>query len=180
MSVHGFCLFDTSLGRCGIAWSVAGVACVLLPGRNDEETRSGLKTRCAGAAEQAPPAGVGAAIAGIRRLLDGERGDLSQIALDLTGVPDFDRRVFEVIRATRAGETLTYGEVAARLGNPGLARAVGQALGRNPLPIVVPCHRVLAAGGRPGGFSAPGGLTTKRRLLEIEQGRGLQPTLPWG
>ena len=97
----------------------------------------------------------------------------------MTGVPDFDRRVYAEARSIAPGETRTYGEIAARLGDPGLSRAVGQALGRNPFVIVVPCHRVLAAGGKAGGFSAPGGVETKRRLLEIEGARALHPTLPW-
>jgi methylated-DNA-[protein]-cysteine S-methyltransferase len=92
--------------------------------------------------------------------------------------PELDRRVYEIARATGPGETTTYGEIATRLGDIGLSRAVGQALGRNPWPLIVPCHRVLAAGGKPGGFSAAGGVTTKRRLLEIEGARGLHPTLP--
>jgi methylated-DNA-[protein]-cysteine S-methyltransferase len=104
-------------------------------------------------------------------LLRGEARDLSAIALDMDGLPSFQRRVYEAARAIPPGETLSYGEVAARLGAPGSARAVGQALGRNPFAIVVPCHRVLAAGGKAGGFSANGGVATKLRLLALEGAR---------
>jgi methylated-DNA-[protein]-cysteine S-methyltransferase len=89
----------------------------------------------------------------------------------MDAVPEFPRRVYEVARTIPPGGTLTYGEVAARLGDARLAREVGQALGRNPFAIIVPCHRVLAAGGMPGGFSASGGVATKMRLLSIEGAR---------
>lgn len=101
-------------------------------------------------------------------LLRGERTDLAFVPLDLNGLPEFHQRVYEVARTIPAGATMTYGEVATRLGDSGCARAVGQALGRNPIPVIVPCHRVLAAGGRSGGFSAPGGRATKLNLLAIE------------
>ena len=111
------------------------------------------------------------AIEGIISLLRGEGRDLSAIALDMDGLPSFDRRVYEVARTIAPGATLSYGEISARLGARDLAREVGQALGRNPFPIIVPCHRVLAAGGKAGGFSANGGITTKLRLLTIERAR---------
>jgi methylated-DNA-[protein]-cysteine S-methyltransferase len=120
-----------------------------------------------GERRRAPPV-IGQAIAAIVALLAGERRDLSNIRLGLDDVPAFHRRVYEIARSIGPGATLTYGEIAARLGEPGLARDVGQALGQNPFPIVVPCHRVLAAGGKLGGFSARGGVATKLRLLEIE------------
>ena len=104
-------------------------------------------------------------------LLAGEPSDLSAAPLDLDGVPAFHRRVYDLARRIPPGETLTYGEIAGRLGDPSQARAVGQALGANPIPILVPCHRVFAANGRMGGFSAPGGVSTKLRLLEIEGAR---------
>lgn len=111
------------------------------------------------------------AVDGIVALLRGEAIDLLAIELDMERVPPFHRRVYEVARTVPPGKTLSYGEIAARLGDPGVARAVGQALGRNPCPIIVPCHRVLAAGGKIGGFSANGGVTTKLRLLLIEGAR---------
>lgn len=171
MSDTGFALFDTAVGRCGIAWGPRGVRAVQLPGPGDAATRARLLGLAPGAAEAAPPASVAAVIADIVALLAGERRDLSAAPLDLDGVPAFNRRVYAVALAIPPGETLTYGEVAARLGEPGAARAVGKALGENPVPIVVPCHRVLAAGGRLGGFSAPGGSATKQKLLVIEGAR---------
>jgi methylated-DNA-[protein]-cysteine S-methyltransferase len=112
------------------------------------------------------------AIARIVALLGGEAADLDSIAIDMSAVADFDQRVYEVTRRVPRGQTTSYGEVAARLGDSGAARAVGQALGRNPFPLIVPCHRVLAAKGRPGGFSAHGGVLTKLRLLAIEGAPG--------
>jgi methylated-DNA-[protein]-cysteine S-methyltransferase len=168
MTPRGFALFETALGACGIAWSEGGVVSVQLPERDMAATRARLLTRSADARETLPPPGVQRAIDAIVSLLDGESSDLSFVALDMEGVPDFHRRVYEVARTIPPGATLSYGEIAARLGDPGSARAVGQALGRNPFPIVVPCHRVLAAGGRTGGFSARGGTKTKLTLLAIE------------
>jgi methylated-DNA-[protein]-cysteine S-methyltransferase len=164
----GFALFDTALGRCGIAWSDRGVAAVQLPEGSPVEARARLLRRCPGAREAAPPAAVQRAIDGIVALLRGEASELEAVSLDPTGVPPFHRRVYAVARRIPPGSTLSYGEVAARLGAPGMAREVGQALARNPFPIIVPCHRVLAAGGKIGGFSAHG-VGTKRRLLSAER-----------
>jgi methylated-DNA-[protein]-cysteine S-methyltransferase len=171
MTVYGFTLFDTDIGRCGIAWGACGVAGVQLPERSDHETRTRLLRKCPDASEASPPPDVQRVINDIVALLRGEAIDLSKVVLDLTRVPDFERRVYDVARTIPPGTTLTYGEIATRLGDRGLARDVGQALGRNPFPIVVPCHRVLAAGGKAGGFSANGGLTTKLRMLTIERAR---------
>ena len=164
-------LFDTQIGPCGIAWGDRGVIAVQLPEGDEAKTRARLLRRCPHAREAAPPAAVQDAIEGIISLLRGERHDLSAIALDMDGLPSFDRRVYEVARTIAPGATLSYGEISARLGARDLARDVGQALGRNPFPIIVPCHRVLAAGGKAGGFSANGGITTKLRLLTIERAR---------
>jgi methylated-DNA-[protein]-cysteine S-methyltransferase len=171
MTVYGFTLFDTDIGRCGIAWGACGVAGVQLPERSDHETRTRLLRKCPDASEASPPPDVQRVINDIVALLRGEAIDLSKVVLDLTRVPDFERRVYDVARTIPPGTTLTYGEIATRLGDRGLARDVGQALGRNPFPIVVPCHRVLAAGGKAGGFSGNGGLTTKLRMLTIERAR---------
>ncbi|MGK3990483.1 methylated-DNA--[protein]-cysteine S-methyltransferase [Sorangium sp. So ce136] len=168
MTAHGFTLFDTAIGRCGLAWGGRGVAFVQLPEARDSETRARVLQRLPGALEAPPPPDVQRALDGIVALLRGEASDLSVIALDMERVPPFHRRVYEVARTIPPGATLTYGDIAGRLGAPGSARAVGQALGRNPFPIVVPCHRVLAAGGKVGGFSGSGGVTTKLRLLAIE------------
>jgi len=164
----GFTLFETAIGTCAVAWSDAGLCRVSLPGRTAAQVRSAMASQFGADAEQAPPAEVGRAVAAIVRLLAGEPVDLSEIELDPEGVPDFNRQVYAVTRTIAPGRTLTYGEVASRLGQPGAARAVGRALGDNPYPIVVPCHRVLAAGGALHGFSAYGGLATKRRMLQIE------------
>jgi len=174
----GFALFDTAIGRCGIAWSGRGVAGVQLPEAREVATRARLLQRFRGAREAPPPPEVRRALQGIVALLRGEPSELEVVALDMDGVPPFHRRVYEVARTIPPGATLSYGDIAARLGAPGSARAVGQALGRNPFAIVVPCHRVLAAGGKVGGFSANGGITTKLRLLSIEGAKtSSQPAL---
>jgi methylated-DNA-[protein]-cysteine S-methyltransferase len=168
MTASGFALFDTAIGRCGIAWGECGVAGVQLPEVGEAETRARLLHRFPAAGETAPPPEVQQTIERIAALLRGEASDLSTVALDMDGVPEFHRRVYDAARAIPPGGTLSYGDIARRVGAPGAARAVGQALGRNPFPIVVPCHRVLAAGGKIGGFSAQGGVATKRRMLAIE------------
>jgi methylated-DNA-[protein]-cysteine S-methyltransferase len=172
MTEPGFALFDTAIGRCAIAWSGRGVLAVQLPEANETKTRARMRRRCPHARETSPPPDVQRAIAGIAALLRGDAIDFSAVALDMEGMPEFNRRVYEVARTIACGATLTYGDIAKRLGAPGEAAPdVGQALGRNPFPIIVPCHRVVAAGGKLGGFSAPGGAGTKRRLLAIEGAR---------
>ena len=179
MTSEGFALFDTTMGRCAIAWGPDGIVGLKLPERNDGAMRSRMRRHYPQAEETTVPLEVKAVIDGIQRLLMGEASDLSSVALDMSRVPEFDRRVYVETRAIAAGETLTYGDIAIRLGDVSLSRAVGQALGRNPFAIIVPCHRVLAAGGKSGGFSAAGGVDTKRRLLEIEGARALHPVRPW-
>jgi methylated-DNA-[protein]-cysteine S-methyltransferase len=168
MSAVGYSIFDTALGCCGIAWGEHGVVAVQLPEADAARTRARLLRRVRAAQAARPPAEVQQAIDGIRSLLSGEPVDLSAVRLDMHGLPPSHRRVYDIARTIAPGATLTYGGIADRLGDRSLARAVGQALGRNPFAPVVPCHRVLAAGGRPGGFSAHGGLQTKLRLLMIE------------
>jgi methylated-DNA-[protein]-cysteine S-methyltransferase len=178
MMEQGFTLFETDIGPCGIAWGERGVIAVQLPEADAARTRARLVRRCPDAREAPPPTDVSRAIEGIVALLRGEARDLSGVALDMGRIEEFDRRVYEIARTIPAGATLSYGEIAVRLGGRELARDVGQALGRNPFPIVVPCHRVLAAGGKAGGFSANGGVTTKLRLLTIERARtSATPTL---
>ena len=169
-SERGYTIFDTAIGRCGVAWSDRGLVGVQLPEATDAETRERMLQRFPAAAEIAPPHKAQLAIDGIVALLQGEPSDLSAIALDMEGVAPFHRRVYEVARAIPPGQTLAYGDIAARLGAARTARAVGQALGHNPFPIIVPCHRVVSAGGKIGGFSAHGGTATKRRMLAIEGG----------
>ncbi|HYY83147.1 MAG TPA: methylated-DNA--[protein]-cysteine S-methyltransferase [Beijerinckiaceae bacterium] len=176
MTDHGFALFETAVGLCGVAWGRDGILGVQLPEGDATRTRARLRRRFPDAREAEPPDSVRAAIAAIQALLAGEPRDLSEVALDWTGVGAFERRVYEVARAIPPGATLTYGEVAARIGETALAaRDVGQALGRNPFPIVVPCHRVIAAGGKSGGFSARGGAATKLKLLRIEGAEAAGP-----
>jgi O-6-methylguanine DNA methyltransferase len=165
----GIALFDTAIGRCGIAWAERGIVGVQLPESNDVDTRARMLRRFPNARELKPPADVRRAIDGITALLHGAPSDLSTVTLDMAGVPAFNRRVYEIARTIPVGATLSYGEVALRLGKRDAARAVGQALGRNPFAIVVPCHRVLAAGGKLSGFSAAFGIKTKQRLLSIER-----------
>jgi methylated-DNA-[protein]-cysteine S-methyltransferase len=182
MPDQGFAIFDTALGPCGIAWGPRGVMRVLLPHGGEAKLRTRLTRRFPDAAESVPPPDIARIVADIVALFAGEARDFSYVALDLGGVPDFNRRVFEIARTVPAGQTLTYGDIATRLGDKLLSRDVGQALGQNPFPIVVPCHRVLAADGKPGGFSAPGGVDTKLKMLSIERaqpgGQSLFDDLP--
>jgi methylated-DNA-[protein]-cysteine S-methyltransferase len=166
-----YTLFDTAIGSCGIAWGERGVVAVQLPEASELKTRARLLKRCPGAQEASAPPQVQRATEGIVALLQGETVDLSQITLDLDRIEPFQRQVYEIARTIAPGATLTYGQIATRLGDRALARDVGQALGQNPFPLIVPCHRVLAAGGKVGGFSANGGVTTKLRLLSIEGAR---------
>jgi O-6-methylguanine DNA methyltransferase len=168
MAACGFTLFDTAIGPCGVAWGESGITGVQLPEGSKEATRARLLVRFPDAAESRPPKVVVRAVEGIVALLEGRGGDLSGVALDLTGVPPFHAKVYALARAIPPGKTVTYGDLAAKAGAPGSARAVGQAMGKNPFPVVVPCHRVLAADGKPGGFSATGGVATKMRMLGIE------------
>jgi len=177
MTDHQFAVFDTAIGCCGIVWSERGIAGVQIPEASARGTRGRILRRFPAAREAAPPQPVQTVIGDIVALLRGERKDLSGVAIDMTSVPDFNRRVYEIARGIGPGETRSYGEIAEQLGDRALARDVGQALGQNPVPIIVPCHRVLAAGGKAGGFSAPGGTSTKLRLLSIEGAQPGGPTL---
>lgn len=161
-----------------MAWGPRGLVGVQLPEKSRAATRARMGRRWPEVPEADPSPEVRRAIEQICALLRGAPADLSTMRLDFEGVPPFHRRVYEVARGIPPGETLSYGAVAARLGEPGSARAVGQALARNPFAVVVPCHRVITAGGLAGGFSASGGITAKLRLLEIERACvGGQPSL---
>jgi methylated-DNA-[protein]-cysteine S-methyltransferase len=173
----GVAFFQTAIGECGVAWGEHGIIGVQLPEERPGAVRSRLTRRFPGAVETVPSANVQAAIDGIVALLAGEARDLADVTLDMEQVPDFNRRVYEVARTVPPGQTITYGEIAARLGEKRMAREVGQALGQNPFAIVVPCHRVVAAGGKLGGFSASGGVQTKLKMLAIE-GAAQTPMLP--
>jgi methylated-DNA-[protein]-cysteine S-methyltransferase len=156
-AVAGETSFDTAIGVCAIAWTDRGIRSVRLPG-----------SRPPTVGDCAPPPSVAGAIARIVAVLEGGRDDLRDVPLDLDGVPDFDGAVYDCARKVGPGHTTTYGAIATRLGAAHAAREVGQALARNPVPLLVPCHRVLGADGRIGGFSAPGGVQTKLRLLAAE------------
>ncbi len=183
MSDLGFHLFATAIGNCGVVWSGRGVVGMQLPEKSERLTRARVVRRFPAAGETTPPPDIAGAVTDIVALLAGESKDLGAIALDLDGVAEFDRRVYAVARTIPPGGTLSYGEIAQQLGDRQLAREVAEALSRNPVPLIVPCHRVLAAGGKMGGFSAPGGVRTKLRLLSIEGARYGEPTLferlPW-
>jgi methylated-DNA-[protein]-cysteine S-methyltransferase len=168
MTARGYALFDTPIGRCGIAWGERGIAGVQLPEAREPATRACLARRFPSARELAPPLDVRRVQDGIAALLRGEPSDLSGVVLDMDRVPPFHRRVYDGAREIPPGATLAYGELAARIGSPGAARAVGQALRRNPFAIIVPCHRVLAANAKIGGFTARGGVATKLRMLALE------------
>jgi methylated-DNA-[protein]-cysteine S-methyltransferase len=178
MTNRGLAIFNTAIGRCGIAWNERGIVAAGLPEADDDKLRARLLRRCSGASEQAPPPAVQRAVDGIVALIAGGTAELSDIALDMDGVPLFNRQIYEITRGIPPGSTLTYGEIAARLGGgPELARDVGTAMGQNPFPPIVPCHRVVAANRKAGGFSARGGVKTKLRLLAIE-GAQVEGTLP--
>jgi methylated-DNA-[protein]-cysteine S-methyltransferase len=165
-------LFDTAFGTLGLAWSAQGLTRVLLPEAEAAQTRERLLRGLPAEAElgpgEQPPAFVQQAIAAMRAHLGGQPRHLRELPLDLSRAGPFEQRVYAAARALDPGRTCSYGELALRIEDPSALRAVGQALGHNPWPLVVPCHRVLAAGGRLGGFSAPGGSETKRRLLLLE------------
>ena len=164
--------FDTDLGRCALAWGEGGVTGSQLPEADEAALRQTMAQRFPGLPEllpsDEPPAEVRQVIAQLSALLAGELVDLSATRLDMRGVPPFEARVNAEALRLGPGQTVTYGEVARRLGEHGAARAVGQALGHNPFAPIVPCHRVVGASGRMVGFSAPGGVQTKQRMLDIE------------
>lgn len=167
-------LFETQIGWIGIAWSDAGLARLQLPESDRAATQRRLLAtmpRHGNGVAQAIdtlPQEIAAIVAAITRYAAGETVDLSNIPVDLAGVDEFRLAVYDAARKLGFGEVTTYGELAARAGHPGMARETGQALGSNPVPLVVPCHRILAAGGKIGGFSAPGGSATKEKLLAME------------
>lgn len=170
MTKRGYALFETPIGRCGIAWNGREIAGVQLPEASDARTRKRLALRFPDFEEAPPPAKIRAVERQVTALLCGEEPcDFARVPLDMRDLPPFRRRVYEAARKISPGSTSTYGELARKIGSPGAARAVGQALGQNPFAILVPCHRVLAASGKLGGFSAQGGVRTKQRLLALER-----------
>lgn len=165
-----FSLFPTALGDCGMAWRDDLVVATRLPGKSSADTGGQLAART-GATSGEPPPAIRLAIAAITALLEGEGTDLSFISCDFSGIDPFATKVYAATRAIPAGQTLTYGAIAVQLGDKRLAQEVGKALGRNPFPIIVPCHRVIGANDRLVGFSAYGGVQTKLKMLAIEGAR---------
>ncbi len=169
---RGYTIFDTGVGRCGIAWSHAGIVGVQLPEAREIETRKRLFQLYPDAREQRPPGDVETAIEVIAALLRGEPADLSDVTLDMNGIYAFNARVYAFTRGIPRGETITYGEIAARLRLSGAVHSIAQALARNPFVIIVPCHRVLEAGAYADRMSPNGGTISKRRLLSLEGAHG--------
>jgi methylated-DNA-[protein]-cysteine S-methyltransferase len=172
MAGRGYNIFETGIGRCGIAWGDLGIIGVHLPEAREIETRRRMLRQYPDARELRPPLNVEVAIEGIGALLRGGPADLSDVTLDVSGIPYFNQRVYAFTRAIPRGETRSYGEIATALRISGAVHAVAQALGRNPFVIIVPCHRVLDAGGYADNISAHSGVISKRRLLSIEGARG--------
>jgi methylated-DNA-[protein]-cysteine S-methyltransferase len=172
MAGRGYTIFDTSVGRCGIAWGAFGIVGVQLPAERELETRRRLLRQFPEARELTPSTEARVAIDGIVASLQGRTADFSDVTLDIREVSPFARRVYEYARTIQRGETMTYNEVADRMKPPGAPYAVAQALSQNPFPIIVPCHRVLEVGGYADKMSVNGGSISKRRLLSIDGAGG--------
>jgi methylated-DNA-[protein]-cysteine S-methyltransferase len=166
---QNYFVFETAAGFCGIAWSDAGITRFMLPSSTAEATEHNLQRRVANARAGTPPAHVVAAIEAAQRYFAGEQIDFSDLQLDLSGQDAFFKQIYAAARRVGWGHTTTYGTLAKEIGaGPEVARSVGQAMAKNPVPLIIPCHRVLAAGGKLGGFSSPGGSATKERMLALE------------
>jgi methylated-DNA-[protein]-cysteine S-methyltransferase len=181
-------LFDTAIGECGVAWNARGLVGVQLPEKDRGQTELRLAVKCRSTHAADVPPWVQSVISDIQRYLGGQQVDFSAVTVDFGGIDDFRQKLYVALRGIGPGRTVTYGELAQQLGLTGWegARDVGEAMGKNPMPIVIPCHRVLAAGGKPGGFSAYGGTGTKQKLLALEgvrlgkddKGQDAPPRLP--
>jgi O-6-methylguanine DNA methyltransferase len=175
MKQFSYCLFETALGSCGICWKESEnpggenpVVAFQLPEASIERTEQRISRKCSTRRSSDPPQNIAALIRRVGEHLSGAMQDFRDVQVELDSVGEFAARVYQATREIPAGKTSTYGELARALGRGGSARAVGQALGRNPIPLIIPCHRVLAAGGKSGGFSAHGGPTTKAKMLALE------------
>jgi len=178
MAAHRYLIFETAGGFCGIAWNDVGITRFQLPTKSAESTERLLLRRLAQVEHGAPPAEILAAVEAVKRYFAGEEVDFSSLRIDLEGQDDFFKKIYAAARRVGWGHTTTYGAIARELGaGPQAARDVGQAMAKNPVALIIPCHRVLAAGGKIGGFSAPGGSTSKARMLELE-GVRLTPPEP--
>lgn len=166
---HSYLIFDTAGGFCGIAWNNVGITRFQLPTKSAVATERILLHRIPGAKPGAATPEVTQAVAAVKRYFEGEETDFSGFTLDLGEQEAFFRQIYDAVRRVRWGQTTTYGALAKELGaEPEAARDVGQAMANNPVALIIPCHRVLAAGGKVGGFSAPGGSAAKVRMLELE------------
>jgi methylated-DNA-[protein]-cysteine S-methyltransferase len=175
-TVQRYLIFQTASGFCGVAWNDVGITRFQLPTKSPDAAERLLLRRAPGAEPRTPTPEVAEFVAAVKRYFQGEETDFSCFTLDLSDQDEFFRQVYTVARKIRWGETTTYGALAKELGaRPEAARDVGQAMAKNPVPLIIPCHRVLAAGGKVGGFSAPGGSATKIRMLEIERVRVAPP-----
>jgi methylated-DNA-[protein]-cysteine S-methyltransferase len=178
MSCLRYFTFDTTNGFCGIAWSDSGIARFLLPTKNAEAAERTMRRRTPGGEQGVPTPMVDEAVAAAKRYFEGKETDFSPLDIDLAGQDEFFKLVYAAARRIKWGRTTTYGTLAKELGGgPETAREVGQAMARNPIPLIIPCHRVLAVGGKIGGFSAPGGAAAKLRMLGLE---GVQVDAPKG
>lgn len=163
-----FTLFETSQGTCGIAWNERGVTGFQLPEASRKQVASRIAVKSSAKRARIIPSQVAVIIERVKSHFKGETQDFQDIVVDLDGAGPFAKEIYAAARKIPSGRTMTYGELANTAGRPGASRAVGQAMGKNPVPIIIPCHRILAAGNRPGGFSAHGGIATKAKLLELE------------
>lgn len=177
-ATHHYCIFETAGGYCGIAWSADGITRFQLPTKAANSTEQLLLKRLPSAASAHPPASVAETIEAVKRYFAGETVDFSEVTVDLSNQDEFFREIYAAARRVGWGKTTTYGTLAKDLGRgPEAARDVGQAMAKNPVALIIPCHRVLAAGGKIGGFSAPGGSNSKAKMLELE-GVRLAPPEP--
>jgi methylated-DNA-[protein]-cysteine S-methyltransferase len=168
-SAHRYHIFETAGGWCGIAWNSVGITRFQLPASNAQTTERNLLRRLTGTEPGSPASAVLAAVDAAKRYFAGEKTDFSDLQLDLNEQESFFKQVYAAARRVRWGQTTTYGALARELGaGAAAAREIGQAMARNPVALIIPCHRVLAAGGKVGGFSAPGGSAAKIRMLQLE------------
>jgi methylated-DNA-[protein]-cysteine S-methyltransferase len=177
-TMHHYLIFETAGGFCAIAWNKMGITCLRLPARNAQAAERSLRRRMPGAEPGTPAPDVAEAIAAVKRYFEGEKTDFSSFTLDLDDQDALFQRIYAAARQVEWGQTTTYGTLAKQLGaGPEGARDVGQAMASNPVALIIPCHRVLAAGGKLGGFSAPGGSSAKARMLALE-GVHVEPARP--
>lgn len=173
-----YLIFETASGFCGIAWSTIGITRFQLSVRSAEAAERLLLLRVPGAEPGVPTSEVAEAVVAVKRYFEGEETDFSAFTLDLRDQDAFFKQIYAAARQVGWGQTTTYGNLAKDLGaGPEAARDVGQAMAKNPVPLIIPCHRVLVAGGKVGGFSAPGGATTKIHMLKLE-GVNIEPPPP--